>query len=415
MRVTVSVLSGLLCTSAFIAVAHPAAAFDPNTGANDSYVGPARFQPLPDYVVPRRYYRNPNIAYVPPSYRPAAPAPTPVVVAASPAVIAPRQDIYETPPSAPAPVYAAAPAIVYAPTQPAPAPVYAAAPPAPAYLAAQPAKDIYEAAPQAIAFQPVAAPYYATPQPVLHNDKVNQYSLGIEGFWDRYREHQVDLESNTGYGALDAGWTHYFSPRWFTDASLRAGYGKEDYKSGSGHLDGTDDWEYEGRLVVGTDIAVNDGAHVKPYAGLDLRYYRDDGKGEVTDLGAHAYDRRILQLMAPIGVTYDMLTPSGYHIIPTVEAGPLIFGNVSTRLENIPGFYQVETQQHVGYELRTDLMINDLNAAGRGWEFGPFMRYYHMSQSNTGTTPPTPPLGNTAWVEPENTRLQVGAKLGYLF
>jgi hypothetical protein len=381
MRTTHSALTLLLAATC---LASSAFAWDPNAGAEDTGVTYQR--PLPENIVPRRYYSPDLMVHNVP-----APAPAPILlVQPHPAVIA----------------IAPAPAPLTAQPQPI-APVEQTAviapPPAPAYYV-QPA--------------PAATPYIVPQQPSYTTPagyRVNRYSIAAEGFWDRYREPVASLESNSGYGALDGSWTHYYDQRRFTTAELRGSYGKEHYSSPSGTSSGTDQWEYEARLLGGVDIPIHDGTHVKPYFGLDTRYYRDDGKGDVTDLGFNGYDRRIFQIAMPIGVTYDILTSSGYHFLPTVEAGPVIFGNVSTRLENIPSYYQVETQQHTGYELRGDFMMNNLNEQGRGFEFGPFLRYWHVANSNTGTTPPAGPHGDTAWVEPQNSRLQVGAKLGYLF
>ncbi len=360
MRVTSSALTILLTATCLTT---PAFAWDPNAGAEDMPV--ARYQPSNPYTASPALQRvYPRAAAMPAYTAPAAP---------QPAVIAP--------PAANA--YAAAPAAT---------PAYAP-PPAPV------------AAP--IARAPYTSPAYTyASQPAY---RANSYSVGVEGYWDRYREDIASLESNSGYGALDLGWEHHYSPNWFSRTELRGGYGREDYKSISGSLDGTDQWEFDGRLLAGYDQSTGNGGHIKPYLGLDARYYRDEGKGGVTSLGFNAYDRRIFQLMLPVGVTYDIPTGRGFHFLPTIEGGPLLYGNVSTRLENIPGYSQLENHQGSGYEVRGDFMLNDLDDAGRGLEFGPFVRYFHMEDSGTDTIPAG------TFIEPKNSRLQLGAKMDYKF
>ena len=241
----------------------------------------------------------------------------------------------------------------------------------------------------------------------------NRYFLGLEGFYDRYQEKSVDLDSRSGYGAIDAGFSHYFNPLWFGGSELRVSYGQENYKSPSGTIDGVEQWEVEHRITVGHDFAMSGRRHVKTIMGLDTRYYRDEGKGEVTNLGAYAYDRRILQMFIPVGVTYEF--PAwGYHFAPSMEYDHLIFGRVETRLQNVPGYYQSTNYQSSGYGLRAEFMASRVDTRGNGWEFGPFVRYWHVNNSDVSTTAPAPD-GNRHWIEPNNSRLQVGAKLKLLF
>ena len=43
---------------------------------------------------------------------------------------------------------------------------------------------------------------------------------------------------------------------------------------------------------------------------------------------------------------------------------------------------------------------------GSIWQFGPFVRYWNINQSQVTITP-----DNQGWVEPKNKRLQIGAAL----
>ena len=409
MRITPSVLTALLSASCLAGLATSAMAWDPNAGAENTPAPTGRYAPSA-----QRSYAPPPHSIAPLPMTAATSAPAPAAAADRPAMISPLPNVA----AAPAPVVIAPPPVRQVPPEQPfanTAPVYYATP-APTY--APPAPIVMAAAPAV----PVGATSYVAPVNTNYNYgqqyydqkngytfKRNQYSLGVEGYWDRYREPIADLESNSGYGALDGSWTHYYDKLWFHRVELRGGYGKENYSSASGTIDGIDQWEFDGRLLGGVDVPLGQGTRIKPYIGLDMRYYRDEAKGEVTDLGYYGYDRRIFQTMLPIGVTLDIPTASGYHFLPTFEGGPLLFGNVSTRLGNIPGYDNLENKQHSGYELRGDLMVNNVNQQGRGWEFGPFVRYTHFKDSGTDTIPAG------TFIEPENSRLQLGAKLGYLF
>jgi hypothetical protein len=418
-------------TYAFVTVASAACfatsavAFDPNEGAEEmattqptgryqTYTPTdgsryARGQGLPASVVPKRYYAAPaapsgaTAAYSPtatlptttmsPAYIPTAKSSAPVFIPAG------QESIYNAAP------YNAAPAAA-APIAPTPIanaqPAYSEPP-----RAQQPAYDAYPATPtqsfneiQPDSMTPVAAA------------KRNHYYVGIEGFYDIYKEDVVSLDSRSVYGAVDAGFTHYFNSEWFAGSELRVSYGKEDYESPSGTIDGVDQWEVEHRITGGYDFAMGGGSHMKTFVGLNTRYYRDEGKGEVTNLGANAYDRRILQFFMPIGVTYEFKA-YGYRMAPTIEYDHLLYGRVESRLQNVPGYYQATNFQKTGYGLRAEFMISKTDNRGNGWEFGPFVRYWHLGDSDIDTTAPTPD-GNQ-WLEPDNDRLQLGAKLKLLF
>jgi len=379
-------------------VASPAMAFDPFEGANDNAAAPEVATPRHS-VTGTRYSRSAPAPRLPSPARltqPDGSAPAPQTPAKAPV-------------PAPAPMKQAAPAagISYAPAEtPASAvSANAVAPLSSAYAAPQPS------------YQPADFDVGVTPAPMPIQSKKparDSFSVAVESFYDRYQEESVDVDNRAVYGSLTLGYTGYFGSRsqWFAGTDLRVSYGQEDYKSPSGKIDGIDQWEVENRILGGYDIAFAGNRHIKPYTGFDTRYYRDEGKGKVTNLGANAYDRRILQMFVPVGLTYEF-PAHGFTIAPTAEYAHLVFGRVESRLQNVPGFYEAGNYQHSGYGLRGEVMVRKLESNGSGWEFGPFIRYWHFNNSDIDTTLPTP-QGNQ-WVEPDNNRIQAGAKLKYLF
>jgi hypothetical protein len=237
-----------------------------------------------------------------------------------------------------------------------------------------------------------------------------RWTFGIEGFWDQYKEPDTfpDLENWAEYGALTVGYTNYFNPRWYATVEGRVSYGSEDYKSRSGYINDIPQWEFENRYLFGYHFTSAKGVHHKTYVGLGIRYYRDESKGEVTNQGSLGYDRRILQFYAPIG--YTMNFPAfGFTMSPTIEFDPLIWGHVQSRLQNITGYGTADNYQDEGYGLRGEFLIGQEDASGFGWQFGPFVRWWDIEDSdrNLITTPSGPAYGR----EPANTRLQFGAKL----
>lgn len=243
----------------------------------------------------------------------------------------------------------------------------------------------------------------------LAEDNNDSFRLGVEGFYDRYREVVDDstfVKTHTFYGSLTGGYTANIDDL-FAAIDVRASYGEATY-SGSGNASGIPEWEYDLRLRGGTNIVWGMGTF-SPYAGLGLRDYIQEGKGKESDTGAGFYDRRIAQLYLPIGVTYTRPIEEDWFVAPNIEYDPLLVGSVNSRLQNIPGYYNIYNVQHSGWGMRGELMFGQKAAANSNeisWEVGPFVRYWDIKDSKVSTDP----VGNQ-YLEPANTRVQAGAAL----
>lgn len=367
-------------------------------------------------VIPKRYY-----GAVPQTVRhPADIAPPAPRAVATPVPAAP---LMQLPAAAPAPAWTPPPAPAPAPLTPLPMAATPRQTPIEQPAAAEIEAPRYVPAEQ---FAGVAAPYnppaYATstePAPQLQQlpssyvpphrtSPRDRFSVGIEGFYSNYEEGSIGMEESGPFGSLTGSYTHYFSPRWYGALDLRGSYGYADYSSSSGEISDITQWETENRLLAGYDFTYA-GNSLKVYSGLGTRYFSDEAKGKVSSTGALAYDRRIFQLYLPIGATYEF-SAYGIDFAPNLELDPIFWGNVSSRLGSIPGYYDVENRQTSGLGIRAELMMRQLNSAGSGWEFGPFLRYWDVPDSDTTTDP-----ASNVWVEPENSRLQAGAALKYRF
>lgn len=232
--------------------------------------------------------------------------------------------------------------------------------------------------------------------------------MGVEGFYSAYRENIAALDETGPFGSVTAGYTHYFGTNWYSALDLRGSYGEVQYSSMSGTIDNIKQWETEDRVLLGRVSPTESGNRLKTYFGLGARYFSDESKGTISSTGAYGYDRRILQFYVPIGVTYEAQS-NGFTYAPNLEVDPVFWGNVSSRLANVPGYEDVENHQSSGIGLRGEFMIGQLNDAGAGWQAGPFVRFWYFPDSDTATN------SSGTWVEPENTRLQAGAALKLLF
>jgi hypothetical protein len=306
---------------------------------------------------------------------------------------------------------ASAPTISYAPPAAA-APAYTPPAPSPYYQPAQTYTPVENPAPAAYAapaYAPAAAPYNAYSQPP-QNTRSAHYSLGVEGFYDRYREPAADVrvDSHAYYGSITGTGDWYNGP-WDTGLDGRYSYGDNHYKSIDGTSDGIPQQDAEIRLREGYDIDYGQGRHFIPYLGLGANYFFDNGKGTSATDGTFGYDRRIWQFYVPVGLTYKLTSAYGFTYTPNIEFDPLLFGHVDSRLQN-GGYENIDNIQHKGIGVRGSFMVGQLNSYGQGWEAGPFFRYWKVDNSQSTTNP----LDGTLH-EPNNNRLQAGLAAKYLF
>ncbi len=386
-------------------------------------MAPAAFawNPYPDVDSPppdERAYPTATDSYQPPAKPALRPkinmAPTVPAAYVAPAGPAPVSYVAPAPRPQPQAVYVAPPAY-QPPAVSTAAPAYM---PPPAMARVPVENDAVIAAPVAVASDDdipsprridAPGPVYNGNSNAAGNSTDKAWSFGVEGFADWYREPSATVKTVTAYGALTAGYQDFDLPwsHWFTGADLRASYGRSDYKSVSGTLNNTPEQEYEGRWKLGYGI-VEDGRGARYYSGLGLRYFHDALKGTVTSLGYDGYDRNITQFYLPLGVDLQMRY-AGWDISSELEYDRLIRGFVSSRLGDIPGYEDAWNRQTDGYGLRADLMFSQPTESGNRYAFGPFVRWWSMEDSKTDSQ------AAGTFLEPHNTRLQLGAELKYLF
>jgi hypothetical protein len=230
------------------------------------------------------------------------------------------------------------------------------------------------------------------------------FSGGVEGYWDRYQEpdHAIRVDNRAEYGGLTGTYSYAAGPvNLAVDA--RVDIGTNHYHSVDGSDSGEPQYETEERVRIGTTIPLGRGMALLPYTGAGMRLYYDNGKGYFTNLGYAGYDRRIAQFYVPVGAKFAF-SVGDWDITPSLEYDRLLLGKVDTRTQSLGSSNLVFTQ-HDGYGLRGEVMFGH----GR-WEFGPFARYWNIKQSNVKYDY----LG-VGYIEPDNTRLQLGADLRYHF
>jgi hypothetical protein len=234
-----------------------------------------------------------------------------------------------------------------------------------------------------------------------------QFSIGIEGFGDRYREPTpaADVTDTSAYGSITAGYLYTGQQHWFTSVDGRASYGRDSYKSPSGTSSGAPQYEGELRFRLGA-VLHELGGVFSPYTGIGWRTFLDNGAGTQTNLGYYGYDRYINQIYVPLGVALSYHTDDDWTLTPVLEFDALLYGHVESKVSQFIGT-DINNDQNDGYALRGEFMIGH-RFGEHEFQFGPFVRYWNVEDSDFQADPTHPGYG---FYEPHNTRLQAGAAL----
>jgi hypothetical protein len=243
------------------------------------------------------------------------------------------------------------------------------------------------------------------------NNPATSYSFGVEFHRQEYREPSIDVSEKGWFGGLTGDAIVSFGQLQLR-LDGRAAYGVMRY-SGSGDEDGIDDYVFEGRVMLGWAIPLGPGGNrITPYAGYGYRVLYDTLGGHTTSTGAAGYDRLSQYHYVPIGIEAGFRLNPSWAIKPTVEFDWLIRGFQDSYLSQV-GLGDLHNTQDSGWGLRGSIMFQT-RVQGTAIEFGPFVRYWDIDQSDTqaltfqGVT-----VGGG--FEPANHTIEAGAALKVLF
>ena len=192
----------------------------------------------------------------------------------------------------------------------------------------------------------------------------------------------------------------------------RFAYGLLDYHSDpSGSLDNIDDYAIEFRGAAGYDFLLTPGDLITPYVGLGFRYLYDAQGGRTTSTGASSYDRASHYLYAPIGVDFLKQLKNDWQFGANLEGDVFLWGRQDSHLSDASITYgDLENRQKNGYGLRGSLKLIK-KAELVNFLFEPFVRYWHIKNSELSTTVGPTGVAVTGF-EPDNNTTEFGMKFG---
>ena len=240
---------------------------------------------------------------------------------------------------------------------------------------------------------------------------VHSLDIGFEAFYKKYDEPDIMNERGMMYG-VSLAYTYHKEVMF--KGSLLVAYGEVDYDSnGTGTLNGIPNHHWELRGLIGYDFRVDASTFITPYIGLGFRVLRDDGSGLITSTGHSAYNRQSNYYYSPVGVSLIKVIPEGWTFSAEAEFDYLWSGKQESDLSNAsPAYPDVTNTQNQGYGFRGSIRI-EKQFTYTSVFFEPFIRYWHISQSDTqyfyvGASP-------RAGYEPKNETTEAGGIVGIRF
>ncbi|MBI3616224.1 MAG: autotransporter domain-containing protein [Candidatus Omnitrophica bacterium] len=246
-----------------------------------------------------------------------------------------------------------------------------------------------------------------------HEDSWNQWEIGPEIYYFRYKEPDINVKFDGPMYGLAASFTHHHSNHLMLTAEGRGAGGTVNY-TGSGTIDGIPDWTAEGRIAAGYDISLNESRRLTPFLGVGYRYLNDDSSGKTSSTGARGYDRESNYLYSPIGLEFNTQLNEGWKLGVSAEYDFFWRGEQKSHLEDAsPSFNTVSNNQNNGYGIRGGLK---LEKKGERFDFliGPYVRWWHIGNSKSANITFSGVIVGTGY-EPKNEALEVGGQLAVRF
>jgi len=266
-------------------------------------------------------------------------------------------------------------------------------------------------------------------------DKVfNKHEVSIEGqrFFAKYNEPDVMRQRGTLNGY--AGKYTYrptqkdlLNTKFFNTYRVDGMYadGDFDYEaqtvSSTGLTSGKDNYMYEIRGVMGKEYVTKSGNYLYTYGGYGYRYLNDDDKdGLPTQVGNTVflgYERESNYLYVPIGIEAYRPMKNSWSVLLNVEYDRLVSGKQISHLTDADPFTSGDNSdftndQNGGYGFRGSIQVAK-EISKVEFYVEPFFRYWNINQSRTTTGRFNG--SSIDLVEPRNTTIEMGGKIGLKF
>ncbi len=248
------------------------------------------------------------------------------------------------------------------------------------------------------------------------SDVKPELTVGPYVSYIQYKEPDVAKETGFMLGGF-ADYSLHFAQGLMLGADGTLAWGQVDYNSnGTGSIDNIDDVMAEVRGTIGYDFTTANQQHrITPYIGIGYRYLLDQVGGKTSTTGALGYDRISQYLYLPVGVKTLCDLNEGWKLGLNLEYDVFLNGTQKSELgDAVAGLDTLENDQDKGFGVRGSVKLaKDFQTINLSLE--PFVRYWHISQSDIkAVTFGGTPIGVVGY-EPKNHSFESGVKVGVNF
>ena len=242
----------------------------------------------------------------------------------------------------------------------------------------------------------------------------NSFSMGFDARYLEYEEEDLMEEDGWLYGVVGR-YTHHGKNHFMFETSLNYVFGELDYDGqtwgGTPIEEDTDDWIFEGRVLLGGDFKIKSSSIITFFTGVGYRYWNDDIDG------SGGYEREIEYWYLPIGVEATCASIKNWILGIRVEYDLFLGGSVKSHLSDVhPSFNDPKVDQDFGdgYGVKASLQIDRKLSKNYGLSIEPYITYWDIDESDTSTlTVYGIPVAYV--VEPENETTAYGMRLTISF
>jgi len=236
----------------------------------------------------------------------------------------------------------------------------------------------------------------------------HSWDVGLHTSYIKYEEPGVMDEKGYMYGI---GGSYTYHDTYMFKAEGRYMFGEVDY-TGSGTMDGVDDYIVEIRGLLGYDFITKTIVYT-PYIGYGYRYLNDDLRG-ITSTGAKGYERESNYYYSPIGIETLTDLQNGWFIGVVLEYDYFWYGQQESHLSDAdPGYSDLSNDQNSGYGYRCSIKFHK-KGSGVDYVIEPYYIYWDIDKSEVSNITYSGILYGYGW-EPDNESKEYGIKFTVKF
>ena len=255
----------------------------------------------------------------------------------------------------------------------------------------------------------------------------HDFSLGLEVQHYHYKEPEMEYiprygwewsESKAWMSGINGSYRLTWQEKLFVQPEARILWGKENYKTGDGDRFRAGlgykmpNLIFEPRLLVGGHFPSYKKIILSPYSGIGYRFKSDDGEDVKFPDGRTFFYRKSNYVYIPLGASMSYKFSDTWSISAKGEYDYFIKGwQYSRGYKCSPA----EFKQNSGYGLKGEVSVSYAYNDKLNFSVSPYIHYWNIKESNKSKVQDDFHLIDYMSVEPKNSTVESGIRLGVSF